>query len=94
MDIINKAVARLLPFMPPKLIYKMAAKNYIAGPTLKDAVNPVERINSRGAAATIDHPGEEARTETDVFVIIIVKLGYGQIKWYNVNSLSGYPNYE
>jgi len=48
------------------LIYPLVAKNYVAGPTIKDAVGRTKIINARGAEATIDHLGEEARDKREV----------------------------
>jgi|SRR3989339_224353 len=70
MRLFNRAVASIMGFFPEPLIgplvYRLVAKNYVAGPTIKDAVKRVKIINARGADATIDHLGEEVKKEAEV----------------------------
>ncbi|HZO98384.1 MAG TPA: proline dehydrogenase family protein [Gaiellaceae bacterium] len=58
MALLERAIARVLPAVPRKLVRALAAP-YIAGPTLEDAVSVVRRLNAEGKLATIDVLGEE-----------------------------------
>src|SRR3954454_2254559 len=50
-------VARTLPATPRPVVRRFADR-YMAGERLSDAVSTVKRLNSRGAAATVDVLGE------------------------------------
>jgi|1186.fasta_scaffold02344_4 proline dehydrogenase len=50
-------VARTLPAVPRPVVRRFADR-YMAGERLSDAVSTVKRLNSRGAAATVDVLGE------------------------------------
>jgi proline dehydrogenase len=54
---INKLIARLLPFMPKKLVW-IFSKRYIAGETLTDAIQAAKNLNDEGIRVTIDLLGE------------------------------------
>jgi proline dehydrogenase len=57
MDLFNKAIALVLPFIPKPIVRKVSER-YIAGATLEDAVRTVRSLNSKGAMATVDVLGE------------------------------------
>ncbi len=57
MNVFNKIIAGLLPFVPKAIVRKVSAR-YIAGDTLTDAMNTVRRLNKEGAMATVDVLGE------------------------------------
>ncbi len=57
MSLFNSLVVKSLPIIP-KSIIKQVAKRYIAGDALSDAVATVKRLQSVGAASTVDVLGE------------------------------------
>jgi proline dehydrogenase len=57
MQIINKLVVWILPFIP-KSIVRIFANRYIAGDKLSDAVKVVRELNSQGIMTTLDVLGE------------------------------------
>ena len=57
MNLFNKLIAALLPFVPKGIVRKVSAR-YIAGDTLRDAVHVVRLLNNEGAMATVDVLGE------------------------------------
>jgi proline dehydrogenase len=57
MELLNKAIASLLPIVPKSIVRRVSSR-YIAGSTLDDAVATVKRLNSAGAMATVDVLGE------------------------------------
>lgn len=54
---INKLIARLLPYMPKKLVW-LFSKKYIAGETIEDAIRVSKQLNAQGIKVTIDLLGE------------------------------------
>ncbi|MFH0892155.1 MAG: proline dehydrogenase family protein [Candidatus Falkowbacteria bacterium] len=70
MKLFNRMITASLEILPESLvkplIYPLVAKNYVAGPTIDDAVRRTKAVNTRGAEATIDHLGEEARDKREV----------------------------
>lgn len=54
---LNSLIVKVLPFLPKKLIYAVA-KRYIAGPTLKHAIDESKKQNLKGRKVTIDVLGE------------------------------------
>ena len=58
---INKAIVSLLPLVPKSLVWKIS-KRYIAGTTLKDALECVGNLNDQGMSATLDVLGEDSTT--------------------------------
>ena len=58
MLIFNKIVAWTLPLIP-RFIVGFFSKKYIAGPTLKHAVDRIKRFNEKGILTTVDILGEE-----------------------------------
>ena len=54
---INQLIARILPYMPKKLVWIFSSK-YIAGKTLDDAIRVTKELNSQGIKVTIDLLGE------------------------------------
>jgi proline dehydrogenase len=57
MIMIKKLIARLLPYMPKKLVW-LFSKRYIAGENLSDAIRVSKELNSQGIKVTIDLLGE------------------------------------
>ena len=57
--VINKAIAALLPLVPKQLVWRVS-RRYIAGTTLKDALQCVKRLNDEGMSATLDVLGEDS----------------------------------
>jgi proline dehydrogenase len=57
-------ITGMLPLVP-KSIVGLAARPYIAGATLKDAVRVVRELNARGMMATMDVLGESVSTGHD-----------------------------
>ncbi|MHB8469463.1 MAG: proline dehydrogenase family protein [Gaiellaceae bacterium] len=76
MTLLDRALVRLLPAVP-KPVVQLFSSRYIAGPTLVDAVEVVQRLNAAEKLATVDVLGEEitfaeearaiARAYRDVF---------------------------
>lgn len=61
---INKIITASLPIIPKIIIGKVASR-YIAGDSLKTAVNTTEQLNKSGALATIDVLGEDITSEEE-----------------------------
>jgi proline dehydrogenase len=59
----SRMVVAILPLVP-KPIVGIAAKRYVAGETVDDAVRAIRQLNAEGAMATLDVLGEEV-TERD-----------------------------
>ncbi len=64
MSFFNKLVVWGIPFVP-KPIVGYFSKNYIAGPTLDDAVATVKDLNAKGMMATMDLLGEESMNKEE-----------------------------
>ena len=58
MNLINRLVVALLPFVPKSLI-RFFSKRYIAGESLSDAARVVTELSKKNAMATIDVLGED-----------------------------------
>ncbi len=54
---INKFIARVLPFLPKRLVW-IFSKQYIAGETLEEAIANAKKLNAEGMLTTIDVLGE------------------------------------
>jgi proline dehydrogenase len=73
---INKLIARILPFLPRKLVWIFSRK-YIAGETIEDAIRVSKEMNSQGIRVTIDLLGEfithlsQAEENRDTYLTII-----------------------
>lgn len=52
-----KLITTVLPFMPPKMIWKFS-KQYIAGETVEQAIEVARELNSKGMLTTLDVLGE------------------------------------
>jgi proline dehydrogenase len=76
---INKLIARMLPFMPKKLVW-IFSKKYIAGETIEDAIRISKQLNSQGIKVTTDLLGEfitnldEAEKNREEYLSIIDRL--------------------
>lgn len=64
MNIINKIVVMILPFIP-KFIIQFFSKKYIAGATVEDAVRVTKELNKKDIMATLDMLGEEITDKTE-----------------------------
>jgi proline dehydrogenase len=62
--LLDRAIVRLLPAVPRPVVQMFSAR-YIAGTTLADAVQVVQRLNGEGKLATVDVLGEEITREED-----------------------------
>lgn len=54
---INTLISQVLPFMPKKLVW-LFSKDYIAGETIKQAIDKAKQLNNSGMMTTIDVLGE------------------------------------
>ncbi len=65
---INKLIARILPYLPKKLVW-IFSKKYIAGESLEDALTVVRNLNSSTILATIDILGEsvDSRLQAEAY---------------------------
>ena len=57
MTVLDRVIARTLPFVPKPIVRKVANR-YIAGETLEEALGVVAALNKRGMRATLDVLGE------------------------------------
>jgi len=57
MNLLNKSIAGMLPFMPKSFVW-LFSKRYIAGKTIEDAVAISRELNADGIMVTIDLLGE------------------------------------
>ncbi|MBN2637548.1 MAG: proline dehydrogenase family protein [Bacteroidales bacterium] len=57
MNILNKMIANILPFMPKGLVW-VFSKRYIAGKNIEDALRVSKELNAEGCMVTIDLLGE------------------------------------
>jgi len=58
MSLFGRMVVSVLPYVP-KPVVGIAARRYVAGETVADAVRAIRQINAEGAMATLDVLGEE-----------------------------------
>lgn len=63
MSVFNKLLVNTLPIIPKSLIGYFS-KNYIAGPSLDDAIRVVKELNSKNMMATLDLLGEEVTVKS------------------------------
>ena len=84
MIIFNKLIILILPLIPKRLI-KIIAKKYIAGTTLKEAVNAIKNLNSTGQKVTLDILGEhtksieECNDITDNYIRILKEINKSKL---------------
>ena len=84
MIIFNKLIILILPLIPKRLI-KIIAKKYIAGTTLKEAVNAIKNLNSTGQKVTLDILGEhtksieECNNITDDYIRILKEINKSKL---------------
>ena len=84
MIIFNKLIILILPLIPKRLI-KVIAKKYIAGTTLKEAVNAIKNLNSIGQKVTLDILGEhtksikECNDITDDYIRILKEINKSKL---------------
>jgi len=60
MSLLNKLVVSTMPIIPRPIVGRVAAR-YIAGITLKDAVQKVQALNHSGMMSTMDLLGEDVK---------------------------------
>jgi proline dehydrogenase len=58
MRLIDRAIARFLPYLPKGLVGRVA-RRYIAGETVQDAIRVARGLNAKGLRATMDILGED-----------------------------------
>lgn len=64
MDAINQLIVKIVQLMP-KPVVGFFSKKYIAGETLKEAVNFVKSLNAKGIYATMDVLGESVANKSE-----------------------------
>ncbi len=57
MNMINKAIASIIPYFPKNFVW-IFSKKYIAGETIEDAISASRSLNEHGAMVTLDLLGE------------------------------------
>ena len=77
MNLLNKLIATLLPFMP-KAIVGFFSKHYIAGEKMSDAINVTKELNNDGMLVTIDVLGEEVKDKNDSLEAVEI---YRKVLW-------------
>lgn len=84
LDMINKAVASVVPYFPKKFIW-MFSKKYIAGVTVQDAISVSRSLNMHGVSVTVDllgefiHNMEQASFNRDEYLKIIEAFESAQV---------------
>ena len=84
MDLINKIIILLIPYLP-KFFIKIIANKYIAGTNITDAVKAVKKINSKNQLATLDILGEHTRDKkscdkiTDEYIEILKQININKL---------------
>ena len=64
MGILDKAIANSVAVIPRPVVRRIS-RRYIAGDTLKEAVETVRDLNEQGCVATIDLLGESTESKAD-----------------------------
>jgi len=62
MSLLSTMIINTIPLVP-KAIVGYFSRNYIAGPSLENAINVVKELNARGMMATLDLLGEEVENK-------------------------------
>jgi len=76
---LNKLIARTLPYMPQRLVWIFSRK-YIAGETIEDAIRVCRELNGQGIKITLDLLGEfittlgEADANRKAYLEIIARI--------------------
>ncbi len=79
MTVLDRAIARTLPFVPKTIVRKVAGR-YIAGETLEEALGVVVRLNGRGFRTTLDilgehvHRIEQARSAVNGYLHLLEEI--------------------
>ena len=60
---LNEAIVKLVPFLPPKLVARVA-RRYIAGETAAEGLALAEKLHRAGYSSTLDVLGEDTLTRT------------------------------
>ncbi|WP_430810850.1 MULTISPECIES: proline dehydrogenase family protein [unclassified Carboxylicivirga] len=81
----NKLIARTLPYFPKKFVWLFSRK-YIAGETIDEAIMAAQQLNERGMLVTVDLLGEfitnldQARQNKDEYLRIIDRFEDDKIR--------------
>ena len=82
MRVLDSVIARTLPFIPRRLVWRVA-RRYIAGLELEDAARVIEDLSRRGLRSTVDVLGENVtgREETigarEAYCAVLARLQSG-----------------
>ena len=64
MNVFNKTIATLLPFIPKPILWQFS-KKYIAGASMEAAISATKSLNDIGTCATLDVLGEDTFDKED-----------------------------
>ncbi|SMO49551.1 L-proline dehydrogenase [Saccharicrinis carchari] len=84
-NMINKAIATVIPYCPKKFIW-VFSKKYIAGVSVQDAIKVSQSLNEQGVCVTVDLLGEfitnirQADEHLEEYLQIIASFEKAQIK--------------
>ena len=83
---INKLIARMLPYFPEKLVW-IFSKPYISGQSIEDALRESQKLNQKGMLVTVDLLGEYIKNlgEADQYKIQYIDL----IKRFSAEKIIG-----
>ena len=83
---INKLIARMLPYFPQKLVW-IFSKPYISGQSIEDALRESQKLNQKGMLVTVDLLGEYIKNlgEADQYKAQYIDL----IKRFSAEKISG-----
>ena len=86
MRIFNTVAALAIPFIPRALIHKIS-RRYIAGESLTDAIEQVQRLNASGFSTTLDVLGEAISSpdEAEIMMGEYMKV-LGAIQVHDLNA--------
>ena len=67
MSVFHRLLVKTVTYMPPKVVW-LFSKKYIAGTTLKSALDVVRNLNSKGIYATLDVLGEAVKNKEEAII--------------------------
>ncbi len=79
----NKAVRSLVTSLG---VVRRAARRFVAGETIDDAINAIRELNAQGIEATLDHLGENVETEADAaratedYLAVLEAIGAAKVR--------------
>lgn len=79
MNFLNKMLVSMIPIVPKSIVGKFASR-YVAGETLEEALQTVERLNELGASCALDILGEhidspgEAKETVEQYLTVLEKI--------------------